>query len=455
MIFKDLKILKEKENRIFLVFVIWMLFSLILNYIIPFITLIIALPLLSYSCMLFIYTASKEKDIINMNFREYIIVFSMSIILGFLPLIVYFFNVFIYLTTVLIMFSVSLIMYIFIPRFHKKETYIYSLSSLIIFGLIAASFTFFLLFFPSYIMYKCYKGTHKLENKFSKSTYSKIWYLIQLVCGIVLGFVIIAASKVTHLILGNNYGNVEFDIAGPLDGVIGIMLLVIFITIVLLFFRVLNAWMGFFMIIVGIYAFYLMLKAYYTLSISMGISGGLTSSLSSYQNLIDIGVFIIDIILFFYVIAGFMGKISGILDVKIKSLKFESILLWLIISELSYNFINAVSSDEMTGIKNIVGLSLFILVGLVGIYGLILHTKQYHAGKTFQSRKLIVIFLILAFFGFFVFLEIIGIITLIFPVLSSEAMPVLSPGIILFFGIFGLIGIVYFLINVKNDKLKN
>ena len=206
MIFKDLKILKEKENRIFLIFVIWMLFSLILNYIIPFITLIIALPLLSYSCMLFIYTASKEKDILNMNFKEYIIVFSMSIILGVLPLIVYFINVFIYLITVLIMFLVSLIMYIFIPRFHRKETYLCSLWSLILFGLIAASFSFFLLFFPSYIMYKCYKGTHKLENKLSNSNYSKIWYLIQLVCGIVLGFVILAASKVTLSILNNNYG---------------------------------------------------------------------------------------------------------------------------------------------------------------------------------------------------------------------------------------------------------
>lgn len=446
MIFKDLKILKEKENRIFLIFVIWMLFGIILDYIIPFITLIIALPILSYSCMLFIYTASKEKDILNMNFKEYIIIFSMSIILGVLPLIVYFINVFIYLITVLIMFLVSLIMYIFIPRFHRKETYLCSLWSFILFGLIAASFSFFLLFFPSYIMYKCYKGTHKLENKLSNSNSSKIWYLIQLVCGIVLGFVILAASKVTISILNNNYGNVEFDIAGPLNGVIGIMLLVVFITIVLLFFRVLNAWMGIFMVIVGIYAFYLMLKAYYTLSITMGISGGLTSSLSSYQNLIDIGVFIIDIILFFYVIGTFMGKISGLLDIKIKSLKFESILLWLIISEISYNFINAISSEEITGIKNVVGLSLFILVGFVGIYGLILHSKQFHTGKTFQSKRLIVIFLVLAFLGFFIFLEIIGIIELIFPVLDSGAMTVLSPGIILFFAIFGLVGIVYYLI---------
>ena len=122
MIFKDLKILKEKDNRIFLILVIWMLFDIILDYIIPSIRLIIILPLLSYSCMLFLYTASKEKDLINMNFKEHILVFSMSVILGILPLSVYFFNAIIYLITLLIMFLVSLIMYFFIPRFHKKET---------------------------------------------------------------------------------------------------------------------------------------------------------------------------------------------------------------------------------------------------------------------------------------------------------------------------------------------
>ena len=171
MIFKDLKILKEKDNRIFLILVIWMLFDIILDYIIPSIRLIIILPLLSYSCMLFLYTASKEKDLINMNFKEHILVFSMSVILGILPLSVYFFNAIIYLITLLIMFLVSMIMYFFIPRFHKKETYLYSLWSLIFFGLVATSFSFALLFFPLYVMYKCYKGTNKIESKFSNNYY--------------------------------------------------------------------------------------------------------------------------------------------------------------------------------------------------------------------------------------------------------------------------------------------
>lgn len=452
MIFKDLKILKEKDNRIFLILVIWMLFDIILDYIIPSIRLIIILPLLSYSCMLFLYTASKEKDLINMNFKEHILVFSMSVILGILPLSVYFFNAIIYLITLLIMFLVSLIMYFFIPHFHKKETYLYSLWSLIFFGLVATSFSFALLFFPLYVMYKCYKGTNKIESKFSNNYYSKIWYLVQLVSGIALGFLIIAVSKLTYLKLSDEFGSFEFDVAGPLDGLLGIMLFVVFLTIVLLFFRILNAWMGIFMVIVGIYAFYLMLKVYYALSISSVISGGLIPYLSSYRYLIDIGVFIIDIVLFFYVIGTFTGKISGMLDVKIKSLKYESILLWLIISESSHYFINAVSPIEMTGIKNVVGLSLFILVGIVGIYGLILHSKQFNERKIFQSKKLIAIFLIISFIGFALYLEIIGVIEVLFPILDSEVMSVLSPAIILFFAIFGLIGLVYYLLKTKRDE---
>ena len=171
-----------------------------------------------------------------------------------------------------------------------------------------------------------------------------------------------------------------------------------------------------------------------------------------FRYLIDIGVFIIDILLFFYVIGSFTGKISGILDVKIKSLKFESILLWLIISESSYYFINAVSPIEMTGIKNVVGLSLFILVGLVGIYGLILHSKKFNERKIFQSKKLIAIFLVISFIGFALYLEIIGVIEVLFPILDSEVMSVLSPAIILFFAIFGLIGLVYYLLKTKHDE---
>ena len=301
-------------------------------------------------------------------------------------------------------------------------------------------------------MYKCYKGTNKIESKFSNNYYSKIWYLVQLVSGIALGFLIIAVSKLTYLKLSDEFGSFEFDVAGPLDGLLGIMLFVVFLTIVLLFFRILNAWMGIFMVIVGIYAFYLMLKVYYALSISSVISGGLIPYLSSYRYLIDIGVFIIDIVLFFYVIGTFTGKISGMLDVKIKSLKYESILLWLIISESSHYFINAVSPIEMTGIKNVVGLSLFILVGIVGIYGLILHSKQFNERKIFQSKKLIAIFLIISFIGFALYLEIIGVIEVLFPILDSEVMSVLSPAIILFFAIFGLIGLVYYLLKTKRDE---
>ena len=85
-----------------------------------------------------------------------------------------------------------------------------------------------------------------------------------------------------------------------------------------------------------------------------------------------------------------------------RSWKFDITLLWFIISEASYEFINTVSDQEMLGIKNGVAYSFFILVGFVGIIGLVLYGKKTNKSKIFKSRRNIILkmrrYILLGFF---------------------------------------------------------
>ena len=90
--FKDLLSLKQKENRIFSILVIWMLCGHILDFFVEFVAIFIFIPLVSYSGLLFVISTFFKNDITKMNFKEHLKIFAISMILGFIPLPFYLYD---------------------------------------------------------------------------------------------------------------------------------------------------------------------------------------------------------------------------------------------------------------------------------------------------------------------------------------------------------------------------
>ncbi len=129
----------------------------------------------------------------------------------------------------------------------------------------------------------------------------------------------------------------------------------------------LNAWLGIFFIWVAIYTLYLMLNVYFTLS----------SSESQYSLPATIVLYFFDLFLILYTIGKLISDSADIISEKVKFIKTDAILIFLIFSKAAYEF----GATEITGIDAsrfgaIWGFVLFIpLLFLTGLYGIITYSK--------------------------------------------------------------------------------
>jgi hypothetical protein len=244
---------------------------------------------------------------------------------------------------------------------------------------------------------------------------------------------------------------VGIELPGVSTAILGFMTVVIFLTAILLFFRTFNAWMGLFCVIVGFYGFYLMIKAYYTLSFSGGAPLELTSILSPFRLVFDIGFFVVDLLVFLFVL-GALIKSTELIGKK-KAWRTDAILLWVLISEISFEFVNIVSGEVMKGVKNEVAFSIFILVGFYGIYGIILYGKEVNKSKIFRSRKFILLFLILGFLAFGVLTVIAGLLRGLMPIQIFPENPIFDNAISLCFSIVVISGLIYYYMSEKKRSV--
>ena len=86
--FKDLALLKKKENLVFVVLLSWMFIGHFSNIFIPLDIFFVFLPLLTYASFLFALSTLQNKDILQMSFAEHIKAFFVSLILGLVPLFI-------------------------------------------------------------------------------------------------------------------------------------------------------------------------------------------------------------------------------------------------------------------------------------------------------------------------------------------------------------------------------
>jgi hypothetical protein len=448
--FKDLVLLKEKDNQILLIFVIWMIVGHILEYFLKVNALYVIIPLLCCTSSLFVISLVLKKDLSQFSLKQYIVIFLISNFFGIVPFFIYLINLIYAVLFILIFFVVALILYVYVPYFHRKDIFFYPISFIVWVLILTASFTFFLVFIPSYILYKSFKKGYKVEVKISNYKHPKFWQLLEFLGGIILGLLIISLTYTISSILISTYGEVGFDFPGITTGLLGFMTLIIFLTAILLFFRTYNTWMGLFCVIVGFYGLYLMIKAFYTLRFSGGVPLELVSLLLPFRLVIDIGIFIVDLILFLFIV-GTLIKGTELLGKK-RAWRTDAILLWFLMSEVSFEFINTVTGSFMLGIKNGVAFSFFISVGFVGIYGLILYGKEINKSKIFHSRKYILLFFILGFlaFGGFTFLP--GLLGMLIPILNFPDTPIFTIAFSLCFSIVIISGLIYYYMSEKKDR---
>jgi len=338
--FKDLKLLKEKDNHILLFFVVWMIVAHILEYFFKENTVYMIIPLLCCSSTLFVISWVQKKDLSQFSLKDYIRIFLLSNVFGIIPYLISLSNVFYAVLFILIFISIASILYSFIPYFHHKEIFFYPISFFIWFTVLAISFAFFLLFFPSYILYKSFKKKYNVEAKISNYQHPKSWQLLEFIGGTMLGLFIISLTYDVSSILINTFGEVGFDLPGISTGLLGFMTVVIFLTVILLFFRTFNAWIGLFCVVVGFYGFYLMIKSFYTLSFSGGGPLEMVPIPSPFRLVIDIGIFIIDLLVFLFMM-GTLIKSTDLIGKK-KAWRADVILQWFLISNISFEFINLV-----------------------------------------------------------------------------------------------------------------
>jgi len=447
--FKDLVLLKEKDNQILLIFVIWMIVAHILEYFLKFNALYVIIPLLCCTSSLLVISLVLKKDLSQFSLKQYIVIFLISNFFGIVPYFIYLFNFIYAVLFILIFLVVALILYVYVPYFHRKDIFFYPISFIVWFLVLAASFSFILVFIPLYILYKTYKKGVKVDVKISNYKHPKFWQLLEFLGGITLGLFTISLTYSVSSILISTFGEVGIELPGITTGLLGFMTVVIFLTAILLFFRTFNTWMGLFCVIVGFYGFYLMIKTFYTLSFSGGAPLELISILSPFRLVFDIGFFIVDLLIFLFVL-GALIKSTEIIGKK-KAWRTDAILLWVLISEISFEFINIVSGEVMIGVKNIIAFASFIFVGFYGIHGLILYGKEVNKSKIFRSRKFILLFLILGFLAFGVLTVIAGLLRGLFPIQIFPENPIFDNAISLCFAIVVISGLLYYYIREKKD----
>ena len=323
--FGDLKKLGKKENRIYLVLVLWLFIGFLVSQFYVFLGSIIYAPLLFICLALFFVAVFSKKEVRELTKKEVLksclIVIPIILILSFVSIV---------------LFTLSILSYI----------------------LITSLFT----------MHGCYEAGVNWDEKL----FNTPWILrvglrtVEFVGGLLLSMgILLVVSIITTIIVVINPG-----VANLLAWIPWIILTVeVGLTLFSLLFLLIgrfNAWLGIFFIDVAFYTLYLMLKAY------LSFSEGPTEYLVEIQ----IVLFIIDTVFLLYTISKLVGKRAEILSDTLKFFKTDTILIWLIFSKATYEFIIALPGTQADLVYNVSVFILFLpLLVLMGLYGMFKHGK--------------------------------------------------------------------------------
>jgi hypothetical protein len=147
----------------------------------------------------------------------------------------------------------------------------------------------------------------------------------------------------------------------------------------------LNSWLGVFFIWVGLYTWYLMFKAYLSLSLELDPSG--SSIGGQYMIIIEVGLYIFDLLIILSVIGNLIGDRSEKIS-KTLHMNAETLFIWLIFGKAAFEFVDVLPGTNVGTLKAILIFVLFLpLIFITGLFGLIHYFKVKKGMKTKKKKK--------------------------------------------------------------------
>jgi hypothetical protein len=306
----NLKKLGLKENRKYLVLVIWLLVNITIIQL-PFgitveifsvkidlldlIGVITYIPFLTFLLFVFLYSLIAKKDVKEVALWKVLLTFFLT-----LPL-----------------------MFFLIP---------------IMVGIFLFSIFSYIFFTSWFILYGGYLSSKRLDDNLKKRVHSSFYRTIQFFGGSTLSIVLLVGYVLGSQAIGNIVGltltQAVYDTLNYVVIFIGtIILMFIIVGIVFMIKKIFNAWLGMFSLMVVIYTFYLIVKIF----LALRSTGGEDTSATT-----QVIMLILDLLILLYSVSTLMGSQAELLSKKLKSkrLGVDSVLIWLVFSKVAYEFIH-------------------------------------------------------------------------------------------------------------------
>ena len=320
------KLFTDKQYRLYLILVIWLIigFSLFQFYLVipSFIAIAIFTPLLGVCIALFIASLFFRIELKKASYKKILFIIIIAVICA-------------------ILFSV-------LWTFIYVRLYVIAVFSYIIISAI-------------FYMYGCYNYGVDWDEDISnlRKPFNKILRWMVFIGGTVLSLIILfILTRITMIAIY----------------IMIIMVILAIIGIITLLMKKQNTWLGIFFLWVSLYSVYLILN----------ISFALNNSETSYDLWVQVVLYLLDIFMIIYVITTIIGTKTEVLSEKFKFIKPDSILIWLIFSKAAYEFGRALyrilpseaNTMNVTVLNAIMTYLIFIpLFAIAGIYGIIKYSK--------------------------------------------------------------------------------
>jgi len=307
---ENLKKLGLKENRKYLILVIWLLVNITIIQL-PFefsvqvfsvrvdlldlIGVVTYVPFLTFLAFTFLYSIVAKKDVKEVAPWKIWLTFFLT-----LPL-----------------------MFFLIP---------------IMVGIFLFSIFSYIFFTSWFILYGAYLSSKRLDDSLKRRVHSSFYRVIQFFGGSILSILLLAGyifgSEDIGNLIGLTFTPAVYETLNYVVIFIGIIVIIfIIVGIVFMFKKIFNAWLGMFSLSVVIYTFYLLVKIF----LALKSTGGEETSITT-----QIIMLIVDLFILLYSISTLMGSQAELLSkkIRIKRIGVDSVLIWLVFSKVAYEFIH-------------------------------------------------------------------------------------------------------------------
>jgi len=341
---ENLKKLGLKENRKYLILVIWLLVSITIIQL-PFqfsiqilgnqidlldlIGVVIYVPFLTFLVFTFLYSLFAKKDVKEIAAWKVFLVFILT-----LPL-----------------------MFFLIP---------------IMVGIFLFSIMSYIFFVSWFILYGAYLTSKRLDNSLKKRVHSSFYRSIEFVGGSIFSILLLglylSESQGIGDFIGFTFTQTVYDISNIVVIFVGLIIIAfILVGVIYIFKKIFNAWLGMFSLSVVIYTFFLLVKIFFAIR----SIGGEKPSIATQLILL-----LLDLFILLYAISTLMGSQADILSkrLRFKRIGVDSILIWLVFSKVAYEFIHNYPYNLFSGFSFAITINLLdnSIVNLVKNLGVLL-----------------------------------------------------------------------------------